>query len=275
MRALPEDKANSNTPGRESNSPELDCTVFAVVTRDLQGAPMSEGIKSVGISAAKTSINSIVIAIVALGAISIGYHRVRPMPLTGGELAISLAKQSLQTGVEDFASMLTRYLNGSDADRLDSMIQARLSEQRGEINVKGWTAKEVTSNIFLVSFTWTRPKNDEWGLFFEVDIKNKLARAIVPDDELALKYGIRSQESFQKDEAITRDFIKKKYPEGALQYANHVLTIQGRADGDYNPQDVAQEIHRSLKGAFEHRKDQYLQVKMTKGALVGEHAARY
>ncbi|MCP3169060.1 hypothetical protein [Myxococcus qinghaiensis] len=236
---------------------------------------MSEGIKSIGISATKTLINSILVSLVVLGSLGLGYHAMRPIPPTGEELAIALAKQSVQTGVEDFASMVTRHLGGSDAVRLDSTIQSRLGELRGELVVKGWVAKEVANNLYMVSFTWAHSSGGERGFFFEVDTKNRFARPIGPDDELALKYGMRSQEDFQKEEVVTRDFIKKKYPEGALQYANHTLTIQGRADGDYNPQDVAQEIHRSLKGAFEHRRDQYLHVKMTKGSLVGEHAARY
>jgi|GEM_PF-3961929 len=236
---------------------------------------MSEGIKSVGVSAAKTFINSVVVALVALSALAIGYRALRPTQPTGEDLAIALAKQSLQSGVEDFATIVARYMNVSDAARLDSMVQARLGELRGEIMAKGWTAKEVASDLYVVSFTWAHPTNGERGFFFEVDTKSRFARPIVPDDDLALKYGVRTQDDFQKDEALTRDFIKKKFPEGAVEYANHVLTIKGKPEGDYDPREVAQQVHQGLKGAFEHRKDQYLQVKMTKGSLVVEHAAKY
>ena len=51
---------------------------------------MSEGLKSVVQSAAKTFINAVLIAGVALGALSIAYKSLRPAPATGSELAASL-----------------------------------------------------------------------------------------------------------------------------------------------------------------------------------------
>lgn len=60
-----------------------------------------------------------------------------------------------------------------------------------------------------------------------------------------------------------------------MEYANHVLTVRGKAEGDYNPDEVAQSIHRGLKEAFEHRKDKFLRVKMTKGTTVAEYSAGY
>ncbi|RKH94549.1 hypothetical protein D7Y15_42540 [Corallococcus sp. AB030] len=113
------------------------------------------------------------------------------------------------------------------------------------------------------------------GIFFEVDTENRFARPIVPDDELSLKYGILTKEAFEKAEALTRDVIKRKYPEAAMEYANHLLTVSGKAGGDYDPNEVAQSVHRSLKDAFDHRRDQFLRVKMVKGTTVGEYSAKY
>jgi len=237
---------------------------------------MSEGLKSVFQSAAKTFINAVLIATVALGALSIGYKSLRPAPATGGDLAIALAKQSMQTGVEDFAGMLKRYMNVAESDRLDSLVQSRLGELRGALTVKGWSAKEVDGGLHLVSFEWSNPSGGgDMGVYFEVDTKNRFARPIVPDDELALKYGILSQEAFDKEEALTRELIKRNFPEGAVEYANHILTVRGKSEGDYNPEEVAKSIHRNVKEAFGHRKDKFLRVKMTKGTTVAEYAAAY
>ncbi|WP_338261709.1 hypothetical protein [Corallococcus caeni] len=232
--------------------------------------------KSIFLSAAKTLINSLLIAAVALGVVGVGYKFFRPVPLTGGELAVSLARQSMQTGVEDFAGMAKHYLNISEEDMLDSLAQSRFRDARGVLVVKGWSAKEVEGGLYLVSFEWSNPANDgQLGIFFEVDTKNRFARPIVPDDELSLKYGVLSKDEFEKAEAVTRDAIKRKYPDAAMEYANHLLTISGKPGGDYDPNEVAQSVHRSLKEAFEHRKDQFLRVKMVKGTSVGEYTAKY
>jgi len=60
-----------------------------------------------------------------------------------------------------------------------------------------------------------------------------------------------------------------------VEYANHVLTVRGKSEGDYNPEEVAKSIHRNVKEAFGHRKDKFLRVKMTKGSTVAEYAAAY
>ncbi|RKH72127.1 hypothetical protein D7X96_05880 [Corallococcus interemptor] len=182
----------------------------------------------------------------------------------------------MQTGVEDFAGMAKRYLNIPEEDRLDGIAQSRFREVRGILAVKGWSAKELGEGLYLVSFEWSNPSGaGDVGIFFEVDTKNRFARPIVPDDELSLKYGILTKEEFEKAEALTRDVIKRKYPEAAMEYANHLLTVSGKSGGDYDPNEVAQSVHRSLKEAFEHRQDQFLRVKMVKGTAVGEYSAKY
>ncbi|WP_375746283.1 hypothetical protein NR800_17260 [Corallococcus interemptor] len=237
---------------------------------------MSEGVKSICVSAVKTFVNSLLVAAVSVGSIGVVYKSFQPVPLAGRELAIALAKQSMQTGVEDFAGMAKRYLNIAEEDRLDGLAQSRFRETRGGLAVKGWSAKEVEGGLYLVSYEWSNTSGDgDMGIFFEVDTKNRFARPVVPDDELSLKYGILSKEAFEKAEAITRDAIKRKYPDAAMEYANHLLTISGKPSGDYDPNEVAETVHRSLKEAFEHRQDRFLRVKMVKGTTTGEYTAKF
>lgn len=89
---------------------------------------MSEGLKSVVLSAAKTLINAVLIVGVALGALSIGYKSLRPAPATGSELTIALAKQSMQTGAEDFVGMVKRYMNISESIAEHATRSVSLSE---------------------------------------------------------------------------------------------------------------------------------------------------
>jgi hypothetical protein len=53
----------------------------------------------------------------------------------------------------------------------------------------------VEPNLYLVSFEWTSASaGDAWGMHYEEDIENRYVRPVMPDDPLAIKYRILSQE---------------------------------------------------------------------------------
>jgi hypothetical protein len=233
---------------------------------------MRDGIKQVAVSASKTAINSVLIAAITLAVGAIAYRTIKPAPKTGAELAIALAKQQQQSGAEDVASMIKHYLGVSELERTDPLVQQIVKDERGVIKVKGWSAKEVEPGMFLVAFQWERlSRGDSMGMYYEVDVRNRYVRPVVPDDELSLKYGMRTQEEFARDEAQTLAEIREKYPNAMLTYENHRLVVQGKTEGDYDPDVEARQFHHSVGRAFAHRKDRFLRVEFTKGALVGSY----
>ncbi len=214
----------------------------------------------------KTLLVSLIVAGVSVGAIGAAWWEVKPHPPTGTKLAITLAQNYIKTGTDTASEMLLHFLGMSQSERTDELVQGKVEKLRGEVAVKGWTASEVEPDTYLVSFKWSNA-GEEWGMYFEVNTASRYVRAVIPDDALAMKYGVTSKEEYAKIEAGTKNLIEKKLGNASLKvsYADHVLTATAQEGLRYDASQFARALYQEAKPLMEDRKDQYLKVSVTKG----------
>ena len=214
----------------------------------------------------KTALVSVIIAGVVLATAGICWWEVRPHSASGSKLAIALAQNFLKSGTDTATDVFQKFVGISQAEHADDFVQSKVGTLRGEVTVNGWTAKEVAPNQYLVSFEWANA-GDSWGMYFEVNTANRYVRSVIPDDVLALKYGVCTKEEYDKLEAGTRQRIDKLVGGGTLKvtYADHTISAAAPPNLPYSAMDFAQSLYKQAKPAMSDRKDRYLKVSVTKG----------
>jgi len=237
-------------------------------------------------STVRTLLASAMIALTILGSLGAIYLLLKPRPLRGPELAIALAKSQVQSPVEGLAEAGAKILGLSSEARVDKWAQDSLKTLRGAVEMEGWKAIPVavlhnssapptkvaspipSSDLYLVTFRISQPDGRWLGWYWEVDVRNKYVRSVVPDDMLALKYGVISDADYAKQEAKTSEAIaktlKEEFPRSEIgfDYADHVahFDLKETADTAKAP-SLTKSVYELLKKrVFDHRKDSYLKV---------------
>jgi hypothetical protein len=238
--------------------------------------------RSLIFSTLRTLLNSAMIAFAFLGTLGSLYLSVRPRPLRGAELAIALAKNQVRTPVEGLTEVGMKVLGLSEQTRVDPWAQDSLKNAHGLVEMEGWKAVPAVEQtqeqgspqaaghpkVYLVSFRWVHPIDDtSMGWYWEVDIENRYVRPVVPDDVLALRYGVITQDEYKEQERKTSAAIGEtpkavNTSDVGYAYADHTVRffMKDTADPASAPKS-AKSMHSLLeRKVLKYRKDSYLRV---------------
>jgi hypothetical protein len=217
-------------------------------------------------SLVKATLVSSVVAVVALAAVGLAWSVVRPHPPVGERLAIVLAQNHVKSGVDTVTDLVLKAVGVSQNEHVDDFAEKQVGKLRGEVMVTGWAAKEITQDLYLVTFSWTN-QGETWEIPFEVNTANRYIRPILIDDNLALKYQRLPKDEYERLEEATRAAIDRKLGSGAVRllYADHVLKVAVPPGVKLTPSEAADYLYKAARPLMGSRHDRYLKVVARQG----------